>query len=446
MKPKVKIFLAHASEDALVIKSLYSFLQTIGAEPWMAPTDIVPGTDWDAAIRKAILNADRVLACLSEHSVQKRGYIQREFKLALDLCEELPNGLTYLVPIRLDPCEIPHIRVGLVELSDLQWVDAFAEHSLEPFLKGLGLIETAEARALLSHSIHNASVLSEIDQYIYYNNLLNNMQSHKHSMMTSFGSNVWGSWMTGTRELFIKNIDESESEFFTNNIDGSEMVTIPAGECMIGDPNVPIMFDNQLPSHAMHKVLVAGFSISRFLITNEQYILFMNSTGYHLNGDYGAQIRHEDPKHPVTDVSWIDAMSYCQWVGGHLPMENEWEKAARGIDGRPFPWGWRTPHVHYCNFGNPMGGKTPVDRYPDGKSPFGCFDCAGNVWEWTATPVNKSELSIEQSTKFKESLYVVKGGSFYHPAETCRSGGRYFGDKTTHSKLWGFRIVLCDQI
>ena len=89
--------------------------------------------------------------------------------------------------------------------------------------------------------------------------------------------------------------------------------------------------------------------------------------------------------HPVTCVSWHDAMAFCNWAGVRLPTEAEWEKAARGTDGRIWPWGNQKPNKELCNFNMDVGDTTAVGSYPKGASPYGVLDAAGNVWEWTSS-------------------------------------------------------------
>jgi formylglycine-generating enzyme required for sulfatase activity len=94
-------------------------------------------------------------------------------------------------------------------------------------------------------------------------------------------------------------------------------------------------------------------------------------------------------------VSWDDAKAFCDWAGLALPMEQQWEKAARGAkDGRLWPWGNEEPTDRHCNFNRHVGDTTPVGRYsPIGDSPYGCADMAGNVWEWTASWYDKEQTS-----------------------------------------------------
>ena len=97
--------------------------------------------------------------------------------------------------------------------------------------------------------------------------------------------------------------------------------------------------------------------------------------------------------HPVVYVSWNDAQSFCEWAGLFLPTEQQWEKAARGTDGRMYPWGKDPPTTDLCNFNSNVGDTTPVGRYsPQGDSPYGIVDMAGNVWEWCEDLVEKNAV------------------------------------------------------
>jgi len=114
-----QIFLCHASNDKARVRRLYRRLREAGLTPWLDEEDILPGQDWDYEIRNAIRHSDYFLACLSKNSVDKRGYFQKEIKMALDVLDEMPEGQVYLIPARLDDCEVPsRLRVS-------QWIDLF---------------------------------------------------------------------------------------------------------------------------------------------------------------------------------------------------------------------------------------------------------------------------------------------------------------------------------
>jgi formylglycine-generating enzyme required for sulfatase activity len=127
-------------------------------------------------------------------------------------------------------------------------------------------------------------------------------------------------------------------------------------------------------------------------VTNEQYAVFVKATRQ-LAPRYwdGGQIPAGKGSHPVTWVSWDDAVAFCQWLSRspgrfwRLPTEAEWEKAARGDDGRVYPWGNDLPTKELCNFNGNVGDTTSIGQYPAGASPCGALDMAGNVWEWTGS-------------------------------------------------------------
>jgi formylglycine-generating enzyme required for sulfatase activity len=128
--------------------------------------------------------------------------------------------------------------------------------------------------------------------------------------------------------------------------------------------------------------------------------------------------------HPVTDVSWDQASVYAQWVGGSLPTEAQWEKAARGTDLRAYPWGDQEPTVSLLNFeGSGIGGTSAVGSYPIGASPYGALDMAGNVWEWVADWYDGSYYSVSPVENPQGpatgSYRVLRGGSWYGSASSC---------------------------
>jgi formylglycine-generating enzyme required for sulfatase activity len=149
-------------------------------------------------------------------------------------------------------------------------------------------------------------------------------------------------------------------------------VVIPAGKFLFG-PNKKSIY---LPE----------FRMARYPVTNEQYLLFLQANPqYPAPPDWTA--RRFPPgraRHPVTRVRHEDALAFCRWAGCRLPSDEEWEKAARGTDGRIYPWGSTWQSGKFCNTKEAgIGGTTPVDQYSMGVSPFGVWDMSGNVWEWT---------------------------------------------------------------
>jgi formylglycine-generating enzyme required for sulfatase activity/predicted Ser/Thr protein kinase len=179
------------------------------------------------------------------------------------------------------------------------------------------------------------------------------------------------------------------------------MVSIPPGEFEMGSND----YDNEKPPHTVY---LDGYWIGKYEVTVRQFGLFVKDTGYVTqaeksggaltwNGknwektegiDWKNPSFKQEDNHPVVCVTWNDALEYCKWLSGkkgdifNLPTEAQWEKAARGIDSRKYPWGVRVPDETLANFSGKIGKTTPIGSYPDGASPYGLFDMVGNVWEW----------------------------------------------------------------
>ena len=145
----IRIFLAHASEDKKPVIGLYNRLKEKGFQPWLDVVDLLPGQNWRAEIPKAIKNSDIFIACLSQQSVKKQGYIQREFRMALNEMGDRPAGQIYLIPLRLDNCRIPELRQEEygVNLADYQWVNLFEPDGFERLVKGIeaGMTSTIDS-------------------------------------------------------------------------------------------------------------------------------------------------------------------------------------------------------------------------------------------------------------------------------------------------------------
>ncbi|MDY7076406.1 MAG: bifunctional serine/threonine-protein kinase/formylglycine-generating enzyme family protein, partial [Chloroflexota bacterium] len=159
--------------------------------------------------------------------------------------------------------------------------------------------------------------------------------------------------------------------------DGKEMVRVPAGKFLYGDGKKGM----ELPE----------FWIDKTPVTNAEFARFVEATGQEPPEHWKDKAPPKEiTDHPVTRVSWHDAVAYAEWAGKRLPTEEEWEKAARGADGRKYPWGDQSPTPELCNFDGNVGDTTPVGKYsPQGDSPYGCVDMAGNVWDWMVSDYDK---------------------------------------------------------
>jgi len=237
--------------------------------------------------------------------------------------------------------------------------------------------------------------------------------------------------------------------------DGKEMACVPAGVFLYGgqktEGDFPEFWIDKAPvTSAEHARFVAAtgqeprgrflhadkagerelpeFWIDRTPVTNAEYARFVAATGHtppqHWKGPIPPGAIAD---HPVAYVSWHDARAYAQWAGKRLPAEEEWEKAARGADGREYPWGdWEESR---CNSKEAdIGTTTPVGRYsPGGDSPHGGADMAGNVWEWTASAEDEAR--------------VLRGGSWGSARGAARCACRFAADPGLKDARVGFRCV-----
>jgi formylglycine-generating enzyme required for sulfatase activity len=186
----------------------------------------------------------------------------------------------------------------------------------------------------------------------------------------------------------------------TNPVDNAQLVYIPEGQFTMGlsEPQVNFLLnicDECRPDHFYgsqppHPVRVDAYWIYQTEVTNRMYAACVwdadcqppAQTGSNTHDDYWGNPAYDD--YPVVYVDWFAADRYCRWAGGRLPTDAEWEKAARGDDARIFPWGDAAPDASLANVGNPSGDNRPVGSYPQGASPYGVLDMAGNAWEWVA--------------------------------------------------------------
>lgn len=232
-------------------------------------------------------------------------------------------------------------------------------------------------------------------------------------------------------------VDET---FWVNPVDGAVYVNVPAGSLQIGTPEEDTV---HVKSKPVSRVRVSEFWIQRTETTNAQYALcvYADECTAPNNDEWSLK---ENMNYPVTDVSWEQANVYAKWVDGRLPTEAEWEKACRGTDGRPYPWGEQEPTTELSNFGGEIGESTPVGFYATGSSPYHLLDMGGNVWEWTSSldsdyPYDAEDGREDPST---EGNRVTRGGSWFYSQFQLNCGARNSSATTSVSADKGFRVVI----
>jgi len=221
----------------------------------------------------------------------------------------------------------------------------------------------------------------------------------------------------------------------TTSHTSDEMVLIPAGPFLMGiSRDKP---DDEGPQHPVH---LEAYWIEMTEVTNAGYRQCVDAGACSEPADlrFFNDSRHAD--HPVVFVTWYNARDYCWWRGRRLPSEAAWEKAARGSDGRSYPWGNERTGDR-LNADNRLGGTTPVGAYPSGASPYGVLDMAGNVWEWVDDWYEAYPGTTFRSDLFGQKYKVVRGGSWNHPAEDARTFHRDIAHPARALGVVGFRCA-----
>jgi formylglycine-generating enzyme required for sulfatase activity len=221
--------------------------------------------------------------------------------------------------------------------------------------------------------------------------------------------------------------------------DDGEMVLVPAGPFVYGANQKEVkkivvslkspmaeIFETELPRSTKN---LPSFYVDRYEVTNGQYSRFVRETK-HRESRYARSPQLNGERQPVVGVGWGDAEAYCSWAGKRLPSEEEWEKAARGSDGRTWPWGSQADDARYN--GRKQANYAPVNvgSFPSGDSPYGVSDMAGNVWEMT-------------SGTWEGKSKAMRGGSFLNRLSEVRVTVRWASSNEDRGATWlGFRCVM----
>jgi formylglycine-generating enzyme required for sulfatase activity len=397
-------FISYAREKLDAAQRLYDDLKRAGVDPWLDVKSLRGGAPISATIKRAIKSCRYFIVLLSAESV-KVSYVNRELREALERLGDFPETDVYLIPVRLED-----VQPAQEALENLNWI------------------------------------------------------------------NMFPSWDDGLREILISIFGEnapsggeeksSEPEIFV--FKEREFVRIPAGPFLMGSEesrarelNAAYRTDSFSLEMPRRETSVAEFYIARYPVTNSEYQQFINEVAdqpipfrddaFSSRFNWNQQTRtHPEgmESHPVVLVSWHDAQKYCRWLGGRLPNEAEWEKAARGTDGREWPWGnaWE---LGRCNTGESnWGTTTPVEEYADlGDSPFGVRDMAGNVWEWCSSLLLPYPYRADSRREAVsgEGRRVIRGGPWDNGKDYARCavrGGTLPGDFGANV---GFRVALDRQ-
>jgi formylglycine-generating enzyme required for sulfatase activity len=241
----------------------------------------------------------------------------------------------------------------------------------------------------------------------------------------------------------------------------TEIIRVSAGAFTMGSNTGP---EDERPAHI---VTLPTFDIDAFPVTNADFAKFLNALGlrnargekryddddndarvHYSNGRWRADVGFEH--HPVVEPSWTGARDYCAWLGKSLPTEAQWEKAARGTDARPYPWGIDAPTEKRARFAAGYNQTTRVDAFPDGRSPYGVWSMAGNAWEWVSSAYRPYPYRSDDGRENIEAGPVrsTRGGGHDSPASeittTQRGKNLSRAPRAGHHNI-SFRCVRDEQ-
>ncbi|CCI38253.1 SUMF1/EgtB/PvdO family nonheme iron enzyme [Microcystis aeruginosa] len=450
-KSEIQIFLAHASEDKPAVLALHERLKQAGYKPWLDKKDLIPGQNWRSVIPKAIADSQLFIACLSQRSISKQGFVQREFKIALNQYADRPPNSIYLIPLRLDECDIPDLRqeeYGL-NLRDLHWLDYWEEDGFEQLERAIGYqfkLEPEEPK----QPVIVTPPLSVFNFEIVRVNAKGE-QIRKESKQSQYFSEDLGNGIT------------------------LEMVAIPGGTFTMGTEDEEIErlvkkfnWEGFRKERPQHEVTVPPFFMGKYPITQAQWRAIASRTDLKVKQDLDLNPAHfkdrpDSDRRPVEQVNWYDAVEFCarlsKLTGGEyrLPSEAEWEYACRAGTTTPFYFG-ETITGELANYdasytyaeeakGEYRQQTTPVGQFPP--NAFGLYDMHGNVWEWCAdTWHNNYDGAPRDGSAWIENGHdncsPPRGGSWYLNPYFCRSAFRGGNGRRvifSNFDFLGFRVV-----
>lgn len=384
---RLRVFLCHAHADKPAVRQLYRRLCDDGFQPWLDEEDLSPGDEWQREIPKAVRAADIVLVCLTRQSINKAGYVQKEIKFALDIADEKPEGTVFVIPARLEECDVPE------RLSRWQWVNLFDETGY------------ARVQKVLASRAGQIQVPAPA------------APAGPEALLQPRPSKV-------------------------NPDDGQPYVWIPPGEFRMGcSPGGSEGYDDEKPAHTVR--ITRGFWLGQTPVTVGTYKRFAQSTGVPMPGESGPNPEWSDSEQPMVAVTWQEATAYCEsWAKGRLPTEAEWECAARAGTAEP-RYGQLDDIAWYA--GNSGNGIHPVrQKQPN---PWGLYDMLGNLWEWVEDWYGEDYYrtlpspAVDPKGPPKGTQRVLRGGSWVDYPWDVRASGRLGVEPEVRYNYIGFRCA-----
>ena len=414
----MKLFISYAHVDRYRVNELVEILRDASYEPWFDHR-LLPGQDWKAELLRAVKMCDAFLYALSPESVESE-WCQWEFSQAVEMGKPI-------IPVLLQARTKLPDAISRFQFADFS--DGPTPRSVARLMGGLRVVQVIVPVEQAPQVTANPSGLpAQAENDSIVTNPPFTPPDVSHILPAPF---EWCYVPHGG--VTLKDIDDVDGSIFT----GFYSSTISGGHYKVED-----------------------FLIAKYPITNDQYQMFIDDPKGYSNilfwgySEKANQWYKENPRPEGTayyganvartNVSWYESVAFCHWLNYHLgtsfeimlPTEQQWQRAAQGDDNREYPWGDEFD-PRCCNSNQSGIGKpTPVTQYPNGASPFGVFDMAGNVWEWCLTRWGDDSTAAEGDLP-----RVVRGGAFsYHP-DYSQATYRFNFNPSFRNPFGGFRVV-----
>jgi formylglycine-generating enzyme len=393
----MKIFLSYASQDRPLAQAINRALLHQGHDVFFDRDDLPPGEEFHERIRKAIQRSELFVFLVSEHALDAASYTLSELEIAQETIDR-PHGR--LLPVLLAP---------------------LAFDRLPEFLRSVTMLQTSgDVIAAVTAAVHRISVSRRSRRL--------KAAAIGASALLLVLAGIWLALPAGglPQERVGK--------------DGAPADLVAAGPFIMGDDE----------SSPRREVFLDAFYIDRFEVTVGRFANFLARHGSLRPPEDWERLDVVLAKDlPVAGVDWNDAAAYCGWAGRRLPTEAEWEKAARGSDGRTYPWGDGSPTPERANYFNTApeaydGGLHKVGSHPSGHGPYGTQDLAGNVSEWVADWYAEGFRSSDvRNPKGPENgkSRVIRGSGRFERAERMATARRYHATPDLRAQDIGFRCA-----
>jgi formylglycine-generating enzyme required for sulfatase activity len=413
-----QVFISYSRKDISFIDRLAADLKSAGIEVWYDVTRIAGGARWRSEIENALRNSQYVIVVLSPDSIASE-WVEREFLFSSNLRRKV-------IPLMYRACEVP------LNYVDLNYIDVQGDKYERNFNELLKALDVGSTTSTLPASRPKTTSFPWKPQYLLMGGgvLLAIALLSLFLMRGLFPPEPGATEALLTPTLTAIPVSATPAAPEIRDAQGVKMALVPAGTFLLGS-NLGNF--NERP---VHEVELDAFYVDLYEVTNSAYKACvdvgqctppgLNALGGFLTSYY------DDPQYgeyPVVYVNWFQARTYCAWRGAQLPTEAQWEKAARGTDGFTYPWG---PYItcNRANYGGCMDLTSAVGSFPEGVSPYGLYDLAGNVWEWVGdwysdTYYQTSPFPSNPLGPADGLFRGLRGGSFVDDESSQRSFYRH---------------------